>query len=183
MLDKYRPIELDPKIPKEEKKPLLAEWMRLSAQLLKGIKFDTKEFEELCELYGHSLRDRTKELFKKLSVKKVPVLVFSAGLGDMVESLLKHQDVFYDNIHVVSNFIQFNGNVMEGFKGSRELLHVYNKNASAIDEEYFEVLMDRTNILLMGDSLGDTDMAEGAKNVENLLKIGFLYHHVSDHEQ
>ena len=60
-----------------------------------------------------------------------------------------------------------------GFKG--ELIHIYNKNENAIhNSDYFENLQHRENILLLGDSLGDLQMAEGAVESANILKIGFL---------
>ena len=41
-------------------------------------------------------------------------------------------------------------------------------------------LEHRHNIVLMGDSLGDLQMADGVENVENLLKIGFLNSHIEE---
>ncbi|CAI9540805.1 unnamed protein product [Staurois parvus] len=32
----------------------------------------------------------------------------------------------------------------------------------------------RTNILLLGDTLGDLTMADGVTNLENILRIGYL---------
>lgn len=62
---------------------------------------------------------------------------------------------------------------MKGFKG--EMIHVYNKHDGALrNTEYFKRLKDCSNIILMGDSLGDLSMADGAASVENILKIGFL---------
>lgn len=63
--------------------------------------------------------------------------------------------------------------IIRGFKG--ELIHVYNKHDGALrNTDYFKQLKDYCNIILMGDSLGDLSMADGAPNVENILKIGFL---------
>ena len=62
---------------------------------------------------------------------------------------------------------------MIGFKGA--VIHVFNKNEAAVhDSDYFQNLSHCTNILLMGDSLGDLQMANGAENVEENLTIGFL---------
>lgn len=62
---------------------------------------------------------------------------------------------------------------MRGFKG--ELIHVYNKHDGALrNTEYFKQLKNNSNIILLGDSLGDLNMADSVPNVENLLKIGFL---------
>lgn len=63
--------------------------------------------------------------------------------------------------------------IIKGFKG--ELIHVYNKHDGALrNTDYFKQLKDNSNIILLGDSLGDLNMADGVPNVENLLKIGFL---------
>lgn len=63
--------------------------------------------------------------------------------------------------------------ILKGFKG--ELIHVYNKHDGALrNTEYFKQLKDNSNIILLGDSLGDLNMADGVPNVENLLKIGYL---------
>ena len=40
------------------------------------------------------------------------------------------------------------------------------------------MINNRTNVLLMGDTEGDHNMAESLENVENILKIGFLNHNI-----
>jgi cytosolic 5'-nucleotidase 3 len=63
--------------------------------------------------------------------------------------------------------------VLVGFKG--QLMHVFNKNKFTIPKlEHLDKLSHRDNILLMGDSLGDLNMAEGAVDNANLLTVGFL---------
>ena len=42
------------------------------------------------------------------------------------------------------------------------------------NSDYFQQLQGKTNILLLGDSMGDLTMADGVPGVENILKIGFL---------
>ena len=52
---------------------------------------------------------------------------------------------------------------------------MYNKHDGALrNTEYFKQFKDNSNIILMGDSLGDLNMADGVPNRENILKIGFL---------
>ncbi|KAA0702842.1 Cytosolic 5'-nucleotidase 3A [Triplophysa tibetana] len=96
------------------------------------------------------------------------------GLGDVLEEIIKQAGVYHPNVKVVSNFMDFDDNgVLKGFKG--ELIHVYNKHDGALrNTEYFKQLKDNGNIILLGDSLGDLNMADGVPNVENILKIGFL---------
>ena len=69
--------------------------------------------------------------------------------------------------------INFTQGKMVGWKG--DTIHVFNKNEAAVhDSDYFQNLSHRVNILLMGDSLGDLHMADGAEHMEAKLTIGFL---------
>lgn len=71
---------------------------------------------------------------------------------------------------------------MVGFKGN--LIHVFNKNEDAIhSSNYFEKLRLRTNVILMGDSIGDVKMAFGVPQPNSVLKIGFLNGKVSTTQQ
>lgn len=63
--------------------------------------------------------------------------------------------------------------IMVDFEG--KLIHTFNKNENAIhSSNYFEKLCGRTNVILMGDSLGDIKMARGVPQPSRVLKIGFL---------
>jgi len=80
-------------------------------------------------------RAGSTEAFNKLFSKKIPIIVLSAGIGDVVELILKHEQLFTDNVSVVSNFLKMskdhNGlSTIEGFKG-KKLIHVFNKNEHA----------------------------------------------------
>lgn len=59
---------------------------------------------------------------------------------------------------------------------------MFNKHDGALrNTEYFKQVKENSNIILMGDSLGDLTMADGAPNVENILKIGYLNEKVQTH--
>ncbi|XP_033216860.1 7-methylguanosine phosphate-specific 5'-nucleotidase-like [Belonocnema kinseyi] len=170
---KFVKIEKDPEIPLEIKINAMVEWMEISEQYLTGYEFDPTELEEVAEKYGTDLRDGTKSLMERLNAANVPVLVFSAGLGDMVEAILKHNGVLLPNVELISNFLKYSGKKLDGFNGKK--IHVFNKNETSLDPEHLRRLESRKNILLMGDSLGDTTMTNGIQDIENVFKIGFLY--------
>ena len=170
---KFRKIEKDPELPLEVKIKAMVQWMEISEQLLKGFEFDPTELVEVAEKYGSDLRDGTKTLMERLNAAKIPVLVFSAGLGDVVEAILKHNEVLLPNVEIISNFLKYSSNKLDGFNGKK--IHVFNKNETVLDQEHLKRLEKRKNILLMGDSIGDTTMSDGIKDVENVFKIGFLY--------
>ncbi|XP_038244421.1 cytosolic 5'-nucleotidase 3A isoform X2 [Dermochelys coriacea] len=140
----YYAIEIDPDLTIEEKYPYMVEW------------------------------EGYENFFDKLSEHNIPVFIFSAGLGDILEEVIHQAGVYHSNVKVVSNFMDFDENgVLKGFKG--ELIHVYNKHDGALkNTEYFKQLKDNSNIILLGDSQGDLTMADGVANVEHILKIGYL---------
>ncbi|XP_033228790.1 7-methylguanosine phosphate-specific 5'-nucleotidase-like isoform X2 [Belonocnema kinseyi] len=170
---RYVKIEKDPEIPLEVKINAMEEWMELGEQNIKGYEFDPTELEEVAEKYGTDLRDGTKILMDKLNAANLPVLVFSAGLGDVVHAILKHNSVLHPNVEIVSNFLKYSGKMLDGIRGKK--IHVFTKNETNLDPEHLKRLESRKNILLMGDSLGDTTMTNGIQNIENIFKIGFLY--------
>lgn len=178
LYNKYRPMEIDPNMPLNKKADAMRDWMIAAQNLLKGIEFDPHELEEIAQGFDNILRDGTEEFFEKLYNARVPIIVFSAGLGDIVEVVLRYHNALFDNVKVISNFLKYNGNQLDGFKND-VLIHVYNKNECALAKDYLKVLQKRQNVLLMGDTIGDASMVEGIEDTKAVLKIGFLYEHVS----
>ncbi|XP_050296387.1 cytosolic 5'-nucleotidase 3 [Anthonomus grandis grandis] len=177
---KYYPIELDPHLTVEEKIKHMEEWWSLSEKAIKGLKVTQEEIEEACKASEPVLRDGCKDFFKSLNESNVPVLVFSAGCGDIVLTILKQCGVYLPNVKVISNFLKYSedGTIL-GFQD--KLIHVFNKNEYALkNTDFFHVVSDRDNAIVMGDSLGDANMAQGMEHCRNVLKIGLLYDHVED---
>ena len=57
-------------------------------------------------------RDGCQNFFNKLHDKEVPLLIFSAGVGDVIREIIKQNSTtLYSNMHVVSNDIDFNSEV------------------------------------------------------------------------
>lgn len=108
------------------------------------------------------------------------MFIFSAGIGDVLEEVIRQAGVYHPNVKVVSNFMDFDETgMLKGFKG--ELIHVFNKHDGALrNTEYFNQLKDNSNIILLGDSQGDLRMADGVANVEHILKIGYLNDRVDE---
>lgn len=42
-----------------------------------------------------------------LNMHRIPVLIFSAGVGNILESVLEREQVHFPNIKVVSNYMDF----------------------------------------------------------------------------
>ncbi|KAM9783007.1 cytosolic 5'-nucleotidase 3 isoform 1-T1 [Neosynchiropus ocellatus] len=172
--NKYYPIEIDPNLSMEEKFPFIVEWYFKSHTLLVEQRIEKDKLPEVVRESDAALREGYEQFFDRLHQHDVPVFIFSAGLGDVLEEIIRQAGVYHANVKVVSNFMDFDENgVLRGFKG--ELIHVYNKHDGALrNTDYFKQQKDNCNIVLMGDSLGDLTMADGVPNVENILKIGYL---------
>jgi 5'-nucleotidase len=175
---KYRPLEINPHISKEEKTIYMIEWWVKTGELLNGFEFDMSEVDEITVNAAKTLRDGSFELFRDLAECEIPVLVFSAGLGDCVVSVLKSANVFYPNVKVISNFLKFHEDtkILDGLKD--KLIHAFNKNEHALEgTDYYDQVHSRDHVIVMGDSLGDSAMADGVPSQSSVLKIGFLYDH------
>ncbi|KAM9368864.1 7-methylguanosine phosphate-specific 5'-nucleotidase [Phaethornis superciliosus] len=174
LLHHYYPIEIDPSRTLEEKCPLMVEWWTRAHELLCQQKIQKGDIAQIVRESDVMLRDGFNELFDQLHKYSVPLFIFSAGVGDILEEIIRQANVFHSNVNVVSNYMDFDENgVLRSFKGP--LIHTYNKNNSVLQgTKYFQQLSTRTSIILLGDSMGDLTMADGVPNVENILKVGFL---------
>ncbi|KAE8597239.1 hypothetical protein XENTR_v10016399 [Xenopus tropicalis] len=172
--EKYYAIEIDPDLSIKEKYPYMVEWYTKSHTLLIDQRLQKNKLAEAVRDSDVKLKEGYEMFFDLLHKHSIPVFIFSAGLGDILEEVIHQAGVYQPNVKVISNFMEFDENgIITGFKG--ELIHVYNKHDGALrNTEYFAHLKDNSNIILLGDSLGDLTMADGVPNVENILKIGFL---------
>jgi len=175
---KYTPIEYCPIMSIEEKIPYMIEWWDGSHELTVKSQFRESELEKYCAGANVHLRDGANELVRLLDENSVPVLVFSAGVQDIIERFLRREmSSIPSSVHVISNKMEFSEEgICTGFR--RPLIHTFNKNSSVISkgEPFFDKITHRTsnNVLLLGDSLGDTHMDIGLEKEGVVLRIGFL---------
>lgn len=121
------------------------------------------------------------ELLKSIGV---PLLVFSAGIADVLENVILQTlgapEVIPAHVHVISNRCVFNeeGRLIDFSEPS---LHVLNKLAEPfLDTPFFaQSAASRKNVLLLGDSLGDCNMSRGM-GYETILRVGFLNDRVEE---
>uniref|UniRef100_A0A4W6DJM7 5'-nucleotidase n=1 Tax=Lates calcarifer TaxID=8187 RepID=A0A4W6DJM7_LATCA len=153
--NKYYPIEIDPNLTMEEKYPFMVEWYFKSHTLLVEQRIEKDKLPEVVRESDAALREGFEQFFDRLQQHNVPVFIFSAGLGDVLEEIIRQAGVYHPNVKVVSNFMDFDDNVSSAEKDRR------------LSEG---ILQHHPN----GRLAGDLSMADGAPNVENILKIGFL---------
>ncbi|KAL7869900.1 hypothetical protein AOLI_G00138880 [Acnodon oligacanthus] len=170
LLSHYYPIEIDSSLSVEEKERKMVEWWTQAHDLLVEEQIKKDQLSKAVRESGIMLRDRYEVFFGSLKDHSIPLLIFSAGVGDILEEVIKHNGVFHPNVRVFSNYMQFDENgVLHSFKGP--LIHTFNK---ILDPDQCEQLQDRPNILLLGDSMGDLTMADKIRNIQNILRVGYL---------
>ncbi|XP_058532399.1 7-methylguanosine phosphate-specific 5'-nucleotidase [Ochotona princeps] len=179
----YYPIEIDPHRTVKEKFPHMVEWWTKAHNLLCQQRIRKCQIAQVVRESTAVLREGYKMFFHTLYQDNIPLFIFSAGIGDILEEIIRQMNVLHPNVHIVSNYMDFDEEgFLRGFKG--QLIHTYNKNSSVCENSgYFQKLQGRTNILLLGDSMGDLTMAEGAPDVQNILKIGFLNDKVEEQRE
>ncbi|XP_011024137.1 PREDICTED: 7-methylguanosine phosphate-specific 5'-nucleotidase A [Populus euphratica] len=184
----YHPLEFSPTIPIEEKTKLMEEWWGKTHNLLieGGLTYDA--IKESVASSAIAFRDGVVELFEFLEERDIPVLIFSAGLADIIEEVLRQKvHRSFKNVKIVSNRMVFdNDGRLISFKG--KLIHSLNKNEHALEmaapvHEHFgdgdgpindnASVKKRTNVLLLGDHLGDLGMSDGL-DYETRISAGFL---------
>ena len=191
---KFHAIEYDPQLTVEEKIPHMIEWWRTVQSYLLNSTLNRSMFREIVHQSDLELRDGVRTFVLELFRNEVPLLIFSAGLGsffsvlgrvnigsslgDVIDLVLEKEIPEFrehrDTSHVVSNFIHYGANG-ELLSFDEKLIHSFNKNEHEIHRtKFFQIISRRHNAILLGDTLGDVDMASGIKHLQNLLKIGFL---------
>ncbi|XP_071776447.2 7-methylguanosine phosphate-specific 5'-nucleotidase-like [Centroberyx gerrardi] len=183
LLNTYYPIEIDASRTAEEKLPLMVEWWTKVHELLIQQKIRKDMLAQAVKESSAMLREGHKVFFDCLAEHQVPLLIFSAGVGDILEEVIRQNHVFHPNVRIISNYMDFDhSGILRAFKG--QLIHTFNKREGALQHAaHLRELQDRPNVLLLGDSLGDLTMADGVSQPQNVLTIGFLNDQVEERKE
>ena len=172
---KYHAIEIDPNVPYEDKWKAMDEWWRKHFALLIESGLEKSDLEKAVASGKVKLRDGFNEIADFLYANHIPLVIMSSsGLGSESISLyLKHAGKRYNNVHIICNEYEWddNGKAI----GIREpIIHGFSKYETAIQNyPAFDVVRERKNVILLGDSVSDLGMVHGYE-YDNLLSIGFL---------
>ncbi|XP_063072783.1 7-methylguanosine phosphate-specific 5'-nucleotidase-like [Engraulis encrasicolus] len=172
--ERFYPVEIDTAMSLEEKIPLMVEWWSDAHDLLVQQEIQRKLLANAVSQSEAKLRDGYALFFSTLERCGVPLLIFSAGVGDIVEEILKHHHLLTHTVSIQANYMTFNKEgVLEGFV--EPLIHSFNKGAGhCLSPAHISRSHDRPYVLLLGDSLGDVSMANQLPGVQKVLKIGYL---------
>lgn len=169
----YRPIELDYEISEEEKTKKMEEWYKACMNLYEEYNLSTSKLEESVEKSRLVFRKGAKEFLNNAIIKDIPVIILSAGIGNVIEIFLKKNNCLGKNFEIISNFLQFDnlGNI-KPFNG--QLIHTTNKNLNKKHKDKIkEELVKRKYRILIGDMLEDEKMVP-KEEWNRTIKVSFL---------
>jgi 5'-nucleotidase len=162
----------------EEKVPHMIDWWHKAHCLIIETNLNQSMIRDLVNQSKMELKKGVQQFITELLRSETPILIFSAGLGDVIELFFekeipefKHN---HESSHIVSNFIQY-GSDGQLISFNDKVIHSFNKNEHEIhDTPYYQSILNRPNVILLGDMLGDVGMIGGMKNLKQILKIGYL---------
>lgn len=167
----YHKYEIDESLSTDEKMSIMSEWYRKNIETLInfGITDDVINYAANNE-HIMAFRDGAVEFLKNMFDKNIPVIVISAGVGNIIEQFLIKNNCNYPNIYICSNFLEYKNGVIVGVRDNN-LIHPLNKNEIYLPEHIKNKIINRNNILLLGNSISDINMAGTGRNI---YKLGFL---------
>jgi len=184
LFDKYHPIEIDLKIPFEERKIKMLEWWNKIYELLIKNKLNKSDLEISISKSSLKLREGVVDFLSFLNDKNIPLIIFSAaGCGEMIKIFLEKNNCAYPNIYYIVNSFNWDENG-RAISIKEPVIHSLNKDETVLSDfpEAFNLVKDRKNVLLLGDNIGDIGMINGF-NFDTLLKVGFLNFNINENYQ
>ncbi|KAF8357898.1 hypothetical protein PRIPAC_92893 [Pristionchus pacificus] len=161
----------------EERVEKMEAWWRESNQVIADQGISRSELSDIVKETKIQLREGAAEFMVRLEQQEIPILIFSAGIGDVISLVLEQtMGRIPANSHVISNMMAYDEKDRICIF-SDPLIHCFNKSGAMVAEfsPLHSCISSRANILLLGDALGDAQMAQGlGKDEERILKIAFL---------
>jgi len=166
-------IEFDPSLSKEEKRPHMVTWWSTAHENMVKAKLNNNDLDDAVKNSEIILRNGEADFFQFIKEKSLPVLLFSAGITQIVQAAMKYKSTsgLTSNMDVVSNnmiFDESDGNLVSF---SEPLIHTFSKTTASIGEEWKKTLNSRPNVVLMGDSHGDPDMVRDEDTPGSCLRL------------
>lgn len=177
LFNKYNPFEIDDTLDFDFRVQKMKEWWKAHEKLLVESGMHKDIVDDILKKQPKLFRKGATNFLDVLKEKEIPILVFSAGMGNMIEGYLKIENKLTSNVHILSNTFDFDDN---GFatKYKDGVIHIFNKSETEVkNKEFLASIKERKNIILLGDIISDLGMSEGLDH-DTVITIGFLNENV-----
>ena len=173
----YLPIENNLNIEEAKRKQLMKEWTDNNLNLLINSNISKETIKKASYKKDcMKLRKGVKSFLKYTYKEKIPVIIISAGITEVIKNFLKANNCLYENMYIISNKIKYKNKIFKGFKNKT----IYSSNKHKVNYSKIIKKIKKEKAILLGDNISDTLMAP--KNKQNILKIGFLNNYIENKE-
>ena len=174
LFNKYYPLEIDPKVSMEEKLLHMSIWWEKTFEMMIEYWLTIENINFAWNSDYASLRDWFTEFYKILEDKKIPLVVMSAWIKELVDAFFSSNLINTSNIDVIANEFIWDSKWISKWY-NKPIIHVFNKSEFLINshKNIFKKIENKNNVILLWDSLWDHHMIEWYE-YENLIKIWFL---------
>ncbi len=177
LMDKYYPYELDYTLDFKVKEKYIEKWYYENMDLLYKYGLTHEILLNCLKNTKLEFRNGAKKFLEFLNKNNVPVIILSAGIGNIIEEFLKMNNCLFDNIYIISNFIKFENNLM--LKFSDNMIHSLNKKIQNLPLNFQNKISNKNYILLVGDIIEDIYMVP-KEDLKRTLAVGFLENKVKE---
>ncbi len=165
----YRPIEISQNISHREKQKAMRDWWTAALAMMQKYGLTEEVIEDIAIRDFMRLRDGSIDLFKILADREIPLLILSAGIGNVIAKYLKVRALLTSNVAITANKLIFEQGAVAGF--CKPIIHSFNKARHAITPQGC--------VLLIGDTIEDAQMVNDAQ-ANCIIRVGFLNESVEE---
>ena len=182
LYEKYRPIEMDYNISKEEKLKAMEIWYSECMDLYYKYNLTKEQMQKSIQNSNVKFRSGAKELLQLLHKEKIPIIVLSAGIGNTIKQFLKDNSCLFDTMYIISNIIEFDENGKVKKFDNSKMIHTLNKTIKGhLPMEFEEKIKEREYKILIGDLIEDIKMVDENER-DTTLRIGILNEEMENKE-
>ena len=147
---KYYPIEVSLTIPHHEKVAAMVQWWEEAHDLIISSGLTKQKLDSIVADTKVIFRPMLKELIELATNLDIPILVFSAGLGDVIHRMLSAKNLWTSDMAIVSNMMKWKDDKLVGFQ--EPLIHVFNKDEAMVHKTpHAAKVSHRDNIVMFFD--------------------------------
>lgn len=169
---RYVPIESNYTLDYEVRKQQMVEYYEKSMDILYQYQLTYSSLLKSLERGKLQFRKGAKEFLTDLHRKNIPVIILSAGIGNAIEEFFKLNHCYYENIYIISNFIQFQEDKMQKYTNS--IIHSMNKKLEGyLPLIWQKKIKEKEYAVLCGDIVEDIQMIK-KEELDKAVTIGFL---------
>ena len=161
---RYRPIEISQTISHRKKQKAMRDWWAAALAMMQKYGLTEDIIEDIAAREFMRLRDSATDFFNILADRDIPLLILSAGIGNVISKFLKVRALLTSNVTVTANKLIFDTQgVVAGF--CEPVIHSFNKARHASNPQGC--------VLLLGDTIEDAQMVTDA-DADCVIRMGFL---------